>query len=296
MPMAYKIPQQLAKNVAGIPEPANYFGGTAAPTLELPRTVLIFSRKTSRQLGTANSYHYRYVLVTAIKTGGTAMVDNGMYRLLQGNAFLVFPYQFHRFLELQSTSLSWLFITFELSSPDSIIQLKNVPLPLNGLIISYMERIISLYHTKTLANSTSVVFLTALILNELKNIATRIPAKKTSANPAPNVRLQIIDKINQYIYSNIQNPIAVGEIARHVSISGSHLRALYRKQVGMSLGRCISEIRLLKAMGLLESAEMNISQVAFACGYDSLFSFSRAFKRRFALSPRDFKKGRKLAN
>ena len=38
------------------------------------------------------------------------------------------------------------------------------------------------------------------------------------------------------------------------------------------------------------SSGLNVSQVAQSCGYDSLYSFSRAFKKTTGLSPLAYKK------
>jgi AraC-like DNA-binding protein len=277
-----------------LPVPGNYYSGTSAPAFELPRLVLMFSRTSAQALGAGTSYHYRYVLLVNLKTEGTVLADDGMYHVRPGQAFCVFPYQFHRFLELGSASLNWLFITFELSSPDWLFPLKNVPVTMNDTIISSLENLVMLYK-KRVSDNINVVLLTARILNELNLLAaTALPMVKNIQKQ--NSSLDLINKVNQYIYSKISSPIAVKEIARHVSVSESHLRTLYRKQVGLSLGHSIAEIRLLKAMGMLENNAMNISQIAFACGYDSLFSFSRAFKRRFKVSPREFKKSQDKRN
>ncbi|MDD5675513.1 MAG: hypothetical protein PHC61_15190, partial [Chitinivibrionales bacterium] len=166
---------ELIKRSKNIPLPGNYFSGTKPPSLELPRSILIFSRNRGEELGTGSFHHFRYVLIFNLKTAGMVMADNGLFHLRPGNALLIFPYQFHRFLELQTESLTWLFLTFELSAPDTVIQLKNAHLPVNKRIWSWIDEIIIMNRDKTTVNNDTIIYLTALILNELKEIARKTP-------------------------------------------------------------------------------------------------------------------------
>jgi AraC-like DNA-binding protein len=60
--------------------------------------------------------------------------------------------------------------------------------------------------------------------------------------------------------------------------------------VGLSLGDYILRSRMNRACALLGDSTMNVSEVAAACGFGSLYSFSRAFKKRRGLSPSAFRK------
>ena len=47
----------------------------------------------------------------------------------------------------------------------------------------------------------------------------------------------------------------------------------------------IQKVRLQQAKLLLEQDKMNVSEVAYALGFDSLSSFSKSFKKYYGLSP-----------
>jgi AraC-like DNA-binding protein len=53
--------------------------------------------------------------------------------------------------------------------------------------------------------------------------------------------------------------------------------------------RLLAERRLQKAAHLLAESEMSIKELAFAVGYEHASSFIRAFQRRFAQTPRDYR-------
>ncbi|MEW9054080.1 MAG: helix-turn-helix domain-containing protein [Neobacillus sp.] len=47
------------------------------------------------------------------------------------------------------------------------------------------------------------------------------------------------------------------------------------------------EQRFDKAFSLLEDGEHNVSETAFAVGYTNVSHFSKTFKERFGITPRD---------
>ncbi len=72
-------------------------------------------------------------------------------------------------------------------------------------------------------------------------------------------------------------------------MSASHLRATFRKTTGQSLGSHLRDFRLQYARSLLGETEKRIGEVAAECGYDSPFTFSRAFSRAMGRSPRAYR-------
>ena len=48
-------------------------------------------------------------------------------------------------------------------------------------------------------------------------------------------------------------------------------------------------IRLEQAKRLLSDSTLQVSEVAYKCGFDDVASFSRAFKRTFSLSPSQYR-------
>jgi AraC-like DNA-binding protein len=52
----------------------------------------------------------------------------------------------------------------------------------------------------------------------------------------------------------------------------------------------ILEVRIQKASDILKKGQMNISEAAYATGFDSLAYFSKAFKKYYKVSPSTFVK------
>ncbi len=126
----------------------------------------------------------------------------------------------------------------------------------------------------------------ATLLNEISQQLVLTPKK----SPQKLADFGLVDQINHYIMQNIHTNLNLKSIAKKFHYSESHLRLLYRKEMHISLGEFIQEIRLHKAQEYLGSTNMSISEIAQLCGFTSLYVFSNAFKRSVKISPIHFRK------
>ncbi|MCX7592011.1 MAG: helix-turn-helix transcriptional regulator [Kiritimatiellae bacterium] len=82
----------------------------------------------------------------------------------------------------------------------------------------------------------------------------------------------------------------VAEVARRVACSPSHLRAVFRKLTGRGVLPHLCGIRMEKAKRLLRETSLNISEIAYAVGFESPSNFARQFRRWIGVSPRIFRR------
>jgi len=79
------------------------------------------------------------------------------------------------------------------------------------------------------------------------------------------------------------------ELARLCSCSARHFNRLFREHFGVSVRARQTELRLLKARKLLGTTEEKIAEVAFESGYRNLSLFNSLFKRRFDVTPTEWR-------
>jgi len=78
--------------------------------------------------------------------------------------------------------------------------------------------------------------------------------------------------------------IGLGDAARTAGVSEKTLSRLFLKETGMTFRTWRQRMRLVSALPALERGE-RVTDVALACGYDSLSAFIAAFRTLFGLSP-----------
>lgn len=78
-------------------------------------------------------------------------------------------------------------------------------------------------------------------------------------------------------------------LAQTVSLSSSRLCHLFKEEVGDTITNVLLSIRLGQAARLLEFTTESIQHIAEQVGFGSAFYFSRQFRQRFGMSPRDYR-------
>jgi AraC-like DNA-binding protein len=82
----------------------------------------------------------------------------------------------------------------------------------------------------------------------------------------------------------LENPPALGQLAREAGMSHPKLNRCFRELYGMTVFEYLRNERLNRAREMLDHG-LNVTETAYAVGYDSISHFSKAFKSRFGASP-----------
>ncbi|MEI7927035.1 MAG: helix-turn-helix domain-containing protein [Verrucomicrobiales bacterium] len=101
-----------------------------------------------------------------------------------------------------------------------------------------------------------------------------------------------IAKARQYILANLDQPLPLGDVARHAGLSASHFCRMFKDFTGLTLTDYINRSRVEWAKRELLKPEVRISEIAFLVGYQSLSQFNRSFSRIVGASPTDYRRER----
>ncbi|OQA80664.1 MAG: HTH-type transcriptional activator RhaS [Lentisphaerae bacterium ADurb.Bin242] len=94
-----------------------------------------------------------------------------------------------------------------------------------------------------------------------------------------------------YIQKHYTRKLTVGGIARSVGMSESYFLHEFSKQTGSSPIVYLNSYRIARAVELLRGSNLNISEAAFSCGFQSVSHFNRIFRRITGKTPGDFRIG-----
>ncbi|MEQ9441430.1 MAG: two-component regulator propeller domain-containing protein [Cyclobacteriaceae bacterium] len=94
------------------------------------------------------------------------------------------------------------------------------------------------------------------------------------------------------VTSNLENPdFGEPEFVRGMAISRSLLHKKLTALTQQSATEFINHLRMKKARQILTQSDLNISEVAYAVGYNDPKYFSRIFSKQYGQSPSEFLKG-----
>ena len=88
------------------------------------------------------------------------------------------------------------------------------------------------------------------------------------------------------IHEQPEKAWSLGELAGLCAMSRSAFAARFRRLTGDSPIRYVTRCRLARAARQLRTSDTGVAEIARRAGYESEFSFSRAFKRAFGVAPR----------
>ena len=123
------------------------------------------------------------------------------------------------------------------------------------------------------------LFLDALILSS----STRRASHETQ------LRDFYVQEAISYMELNYQRELTIQEIAASCRLNRSYFSKLFKETKGCSPQEFLIRLRLTKATDLLRSTAMPVHDISVACGYPNQLNFSKAFKRKYGVSPRTWR-------
>jgi AraC-like DNA-binding protein len=93
----------------------------------------------------------------------------------------------------------------------------------------------------------------------------------------------------QFIEKHQAEPLSLGRVAHAANISRHYFCKMFKKATGISFIDYLSRVRVEKSKALLLNPNSRISEAAFACGFQSMTNFNRAFRRIVGRSPTQFR-------
>ncbi|MCM1306966.1 MAG: AraC family transcriptional regulator [Butyrivibrio sp.] len=101
-----------------------------------------------------------------------------------------------------------------------------------------------------------------------------------------------IKDVIRYVEQNYARQISIDEISGICGFSSSHFMKFFKNTMGCSFIDYLNDYRLSMASRMLISSEDTVLSVAADCGYYNLSYFNRLFKRKYKVTPSEFRKRR----
>lgn len=97
-----------------------------------------------------------------------------------------------------------------------------------------------------------------------------------------------IRNVLDYIDTNYQHTITLGEMAKREFISNSYLSRLFKQVTGMNFTEYLNLYRLKQVAYMLRTTNDSISKIAMGCGFLGISNFNRQFKKEFGITPQEY--------
>lgn len=101
-----------------------------------------------------------------------------------------------------------------------------------------------------------------------------------------------IEVAKNYIIKNYSSNLTVQGVADTVFLERKYFSRLFKYNTGQTPQQYIQNVRMAQALKLLSTTTLSVGSIATSVGYDSVSSFSKAFKRCYNMSPREVINGK----
>jgi transcriptional regulator GlxA family with amidase domain len=104
-----------------------------------------------------------------------------------------------------------------------------------------------------------------------------------------SVRRRLLD-VRETLVRHPEEPLDLEAMARAACFSKYHFLRLFREAYGETPGRYLARMRLERARELLETTDLRVTDICLEVGYESLSSFTIAFRNRFGVPPQRYRR------
>ena len=99
-----------------------------------------------------------------------------------------------------------------------------------------------------------------------------------------------LSRVLEYIHANLDRTLTLRELAKTVNMSVPAFGVAFRQWTGSTVSDYIGGLRIRKARQLLEERTLSIGEIALRLGFYDSCHFSRAFRRKTGVSPREYRR------
>lgn len=209
----------------------------------------------------------------------------------KGDFIVMFPDTPYHYRAGESWSLKWVGV----GSADLAVFLARLGITPDSPVIpctdpQAAETILDKIREMSLAQTPSRTMRMKGLLCELIAMIAESCEKKIAL---PSVRS---GEILNYISANYTEEIRVEQIARDYHLDRSYLERTFKRETGISIREAITTFRIKKAQSMLRETSVSIADVAKYSGFGDHLYFSKFFRKKFGMSPSEYRKISKLGD
>lgn len=238
-------------------------------------------RKHLNRFNCASHLHQFAELMLVLDGEIEVTVDGRREIAKKGQFVFIFPFQAHSFRTPQYTTV-WNCVFAPLLVAD-FFSLYNNRIGETAVFTGREECVA--YFSSVLVDRSDMNFFSvkSCLYAALSNFAERVQTvSKQNEYSLPG-------KVVEWLLNNLSSSVTLADVGRALGYSENYLSHQIPKQFGMNFRSLLNCLRIEKAKEMLLYTQENIINISYECGFESVRSFSRAFKQISNTTPSNYR-------
>ena len=244
--------------------------------------------------------HDCYEVYYSISGGKQFLIDNKVYDIAPGDIFLISQYDSHYLTQIDKELHERIVIMIDpefmksVSSPETDLNAcfqHNSEEYSHKISLNQEQQKRFLYFVNKILTSNGYGhdLLEKATFVELFLMINKILIDKDSDKQEEDVATynEQVDAILSYLNNNIQNPVSIGDLAKHFYISESYICRIFKSATGTTINKYMTARRISIAKSLLAEGK-GVSEVCEECGFSDYSNFLKAFTKSVGISPKKY--------
>ncbi len=252
---------------------------------------------STKDYSVSKHIHRNWFELTHVVEGKGYVITNGTVSPIKaGEIYLSFPGDIHAIKTDENYPMKFNFLSFWPDDNEILLMFEQIMLFCSDPSLRiFVDRDVEYLIGNTLSEALSEDEHSSCILSHalsqmiryiIRSFSGAKKNRKLSIDSSRELCYQMMNYISTHIYS--MNGLT--DLAEHFGYSYSYLSDFFHKTAGDTLINYYTQRRLDAAAMLLREDHLSVSEIAELLKYSSIYSFSRAFKNRFGISPSKYKK------
>ena len=98
-----------------------------------------------------------------------------------------------------------------------------------------------------------------------------------------------LNEVRNLIENNFQSTLTIAQIAKHVGMSETVLKTNFKRHFGTTIFGYLFDYKMNIAKQLLSDNSVTIAEIGYKTGYEHPSHFTTAFKRKYGISPAEYR-------
>ena len=240
--------------------------------------------------------HLDWFELTIATSGEGTVITNGVStNISEGDIYLSYPGDFHEIIPSKTNPLQYDFFAFNTKNAMLKKELKRIMNTYSYNQRVFKDTLINSAVSNAIAEMSSKnkyhhdilsLMFEQIIFHLVRNFDADSSSSSNHRISTDELCFQIMHYIDTHIYS-INN---LSDLSDKFSYNYSYLSDLFKNHTGNTITNYYQTRRLEAAKLLIKEGNLKIINIAEMLNYSSLYAFSKAFKKKYGVSPKQYTK------